>query len=239
MKVEPLVQGPSRASGRRFRQDREVSVCRAGERPAATLLLPSDLRPAALAPAAPGGTCRVLTDGVVQLDSFSDADIDAAWAGEDDQFVRRSRLPGPFTRRDIAQRIGDAQRQWGIGGPRHSFAVREAGTRRLVGGCVLETCPDDRKIGELSYWVFPPYRGRGYATRSAELVCRFAFDDLGMARVDVLIEPTNEASLRVATRAGFLRHHHGGNAGGPGVVLFSRLRSEGQRPAWPGSPVRG
>lgn len=104
---------------------------------------------------------------------------------------------------------------------------------------MLETCPDDRKIGELSYWVFPPYRCRGYATRSAELVCRFAFDDLGMTRVDVLIEPTNEASLRVATRAGFLRHHHGGTAGGPGVVLFSRLRSEGQRPAWPGSAVRG
>ncbi len=234
----PSCKRPSRASGRRSRS-RGVSVCRDGERPAATLLLPSALRPAALAPAAPAGTCRALTDGVVQLDSFSDADIDAAWAGEDDQFVRRSCLPGPFTRRDIAQRIGDAQRQWGIGGPRHSFAVREAGTRHLVGGCVLETGPGGREIGELSYWVFPPYQRRGYATRSAELVCRFAFDDLGMARVDVRIEPTNEASLRVAIRAGFLRHHHGGTAGRPGTVLFSRLRSDVQRPARHGSTVCG
>ncbi len=93
-----------------------------------------------------------------------------------------------------------------------------------MGGCVLETCPDDRESGELCYWVFPPYRCRGYATRSAELVCHFAFDDLGMNRVDVFIEPTNEASRRVATRAGFRRHHHRGNVGRPGMVLFSRLR---------------
>jgi RimJ/RimL family protein N-acetyltransferase len=177
----------------------------------------------------------VLNDGVVLLDSFGDSDIDAAWAGEDDQFVSRSCRPGPFTRRDIARRITDLQRQWGRGGPRRSFAVREAGTRRLVGGCVLEIHPDDCEIGELSYWIFPPYRCRGYATRSAELACQFAFDDLGMNRVDVLIEPTNEASLRVATRAGFRRHHHRGNAGRPGLVLFARLRGEGaggrQRPA--------
>ena len=200
---------------------------REGGPSAASLPLPPDLRTTAHGPAAPAGTCRVLTDGVVLLDTFGDADIDATWAGEDDQFVSRSCRPGPFTRRDIARRIADLQRQWGAGGPRRSFAVREAGTRRLVGGCVLETRPDARQIGELSYWVFPPYRCRGYATRSAELACRFAFDDLGMNRVDVLIEPTNGPSLRVAIRAGFLRHHHGGNAGRPGTVLFSRLRDGG------------
>ncbi len=173
-----------------------------------------------------------LTDGVVVLDRFTDADIDALWAGQDNGYVRRSCLPGPFTRHDIANQIGRWQEQWHCRGSGRSFAVRETGTRRLVGGCVLEIHPDDREIAELSYWVFPPYRRRGYATRSVALVCRYAFDDLGIGRVDLYIEPTNDASLRVATKAGFLKEdvlpqHVRCNGGRWERVLFSRLRTDG------------
>ena len=187
-------------------------------------LLPAR-RAAAHPPASPTGTCRLLTDGVVLLDSFRHTDVDAAWAGEDDQFVRRSSLPGPFGRRDIARRLIDLAHQWCSVGPKRTFAVRQAGTRRLVGGCALEIRQADPDIGELSYWAYPAYRCRGYATRAAELVCQFAFDEMGVVRVDVHIEPTNGASLRVATRAGFLRQRHGGAAGRPGTVLCSRRRS--------------
>ena len=166
----------------------------------------------------------LLTDDVVLLDPFTDADVDAAWAGEDDQFVHRSCLPGPFTRRDIAHRIADWQRPSRPGGLRRTFAIREAATRRLVGGCELDTRPGNCQIAELSYWVFPRYRRRGYATRSAELVCQYAFDYLGLARVELRIEPTNDASLRVATKAGFRRQYDCRDAGRPGTVLLCRLR---------------
>lgn len=146
-----------------------------------------------------------LTDGVVLLDRFTDTDVDSLWAGEDDDCVRRSNLPGPFTRRDIEYQIRHWQTLWQPGGSGRSFAVREAGTRRLVGGCMLEVRSDVGKTAELSYWVFPPYRCRGYATRSVELVCRYAFDCLGIGRIDLYIEPTNDASLHVAAKAGFLR----------------------------------
>jgi RimJ/RimL family protein N-acetyltransferase len=174
-----------------------------------------------------------LTDGVLLLDRFTDPDIDSLWAGDDDDFVRRSGLPGPFTRRDIANQIRRWQDQWQHGMSERSFAVREEETRRLVGGCVLETRPDSGEIGELSYWVFPPYRCRGYATRSVVLVCGYAFDNLGIASIDLYVEPTNGASLRVATKAGFLRasvaRQHDRRPGGPwDLVLFSRLRTAGQ-----------
>jgi RimJ/RimL family protein N-acetyltransferase len=147
----------------------------------------------------------LLTDGVVLVDRFAAADVDALWAGEDDGYVCRSRLPGPFTRRDITNQIRTWQDQWRLGGTGQALAVRKTGSRTLVGGCALEIRPDDGEIAELSYWVFPPYRRRGYATRSVELACRYAFADLGVARIDLYIEPTNIASLRVATKAGFGR----------------------------------
>ena len=173
----------------------------------------------------------VLTDGVVLVDRFTDADVDALWAGEDDGYVRRSRLPGPFTRRDIANQIRQWQDQWRVGGTGQALAVREAGSRRLVGGCVLEIRPDDGEIAELSYWVFPPYRCRGYASRAVELVCRHAFDDLGVVRLELCIEPTNHASLRVACKTGFLREcllgqRDGCTGGRSDMLLFSRLRTD-------------
>ena len=181
----------------------------------------------------------LLTDGVVLVDRFTDADVDALWAGEDDGYVRRSRLPGPFTRRDIANQIRQWQDQWRLGGTGRALAVRETGSRRLVGGCVLEIRPDDGEIAELSYWVFPPYRCRGYATRSVELACRYAFDDLGVVRMELYIEPTNSASLRVATKAGFrqeglLRQHDRCHGGRSDMVLFSRLRTDSPQSGPPG-----
>ncbi len=175
----------------------------------------------------------LLTDGVVLLDRFTDADVDSLWAGEDNHYARRSHRPGPFTRQDIANRISRWHEQSQQGGSVRAFAVREAGSRRLVGGCVLEIRPDDGDVAELSYWIFPPYRRRGYATRSVELACRYAFDDLGVVRMELYIEPTNDASLRVATRAGFRQEglhrqrdrYHGGWWE---MVLFSRLRADGQ-----------
>ena len=174
----------------------------------------------------------LLTDDVVLLDRFTDADVDPLWAGEDDDYVRRSDLPGPFTRRDIADQIRHWQEQWQMGEPGRSFAVREAGTRRLVGGCVLEIRPDDGEIAELSYWVFPPYRCRGYATRSVELACRYAFDRLGVVRVELYIEPTNDASRAwrprqaSCTKASFVNDDRG-HGGRSDMVLFSRLRPDG------------
>ena len=172
----------------------------------------------------------LLTDGVVLLDGFTDTDVNSLWAGEEDDYVRRSGFPCPFTRRDIADQIRHWQKPWPCGGAGLSFAVRERGTRRLVGGCVLEIRPDEGEIAELSYWVFPPYRRRGYATRSVELVCRYAFDNLGIVRVDLYIEPANEASLRVATKAGFLQQgpiprHERGHGEQWDLVLFSCLRT--------------
>ncbi|MGA2514727.1 MAG: GNAT family protein [Candidatus Limnocylindrales bacterium] len=181
-----------------------------------------------------------LTDGVVLLDRFTDTDVDSLWAGEDNDYVYRCNQPGPFTRRDIANQIRGWQKQWQSGGSGRSFAVRKTGTRRLVGGCLIEIRPDEREIAELSYWTFPPYRCRGYATRAVQLVCRYAFDNLGIVRIDLCIEPTNDASLRVATKAGFrhdgpLRPGDRCPGGRSDLMLFSRLRADGLKSASPGS----
>ena len=95
---------------------------------------------------------------------------------------------------------------------------RHAATRPGVILCIADAATDNalglvalwlenRAHGRASfgYWVIPTARGRGAATRAVRLLGAWAFSALGIARLEILVEPHNVASQRVAERAGFQR----------------------------------
>jgi RimJ/RimL family protein N-acetyltransferase len=55
---------------------------------------------------------------------------------------------------------------------------------------------------ELSWMIVPALRGRGFATEAARAVRDVAFGALGMSSLTSLVKPGNEASRRVALKAG-------------------------------------
>jgi ribosomal-protein-alanine N-acetyltransferase len=59
--------------------------------------------------------------------------------------------------------------------------------------------------GVLGYAAFQPYAGRGYMTEGVALAVRYAFERLGLHRVEADIQPGNAESLRLAERLGFRR----------------------------------
>jgi len=59
--------------------------------------------------------------------------------------------------------------------------------------------------GTIGYWVARDARGRGLCTRALRLLLRHALEDLELQRVDLLTDPDNFASQRVAEKAGFRR----------------------------------
>ncbi len=60
-------------------------------------------------------------------------------------------------------------------------------------------------VGVLSWVTYAPYRGRGVASRAVRLLVDWAFDELGLRRVEAEVNPLNRASLRTAHRAGLRR----------------------------------
>jgi [ribosomal protein S5]-alanine N-acetyltransferase len=58
-------------------------------------------------------------------------------------------------------------------------------------------------IAELSYWVLPAARGRNIAARAVTSVSGWAFDALGLHRLELKHASANHASCRAATKAGF------------------------------------
>ena len=80
-----------------------------------------------------------------------------------------------------------------------SFGMFE-GTR-LVGAIGL--MPDGEDSAELAYWVRPESRGRGLAAEALHNLTNWAHNK-GFRRLWLEIRPDNEASQRVAARAGYM-----------------------------------
>jgi ribosomal-protein-alanine N-acetyltransferase len=59
--------------------------------------------------------------------------------------------------------------------------------------------------GTIGYNSFAPWVGRGYMFEGLSLVFQFAFDDLGLHRLEADIQPDNKPSLRLAAKVGFRR----------------------------------
>ncbi|HWT22829.1 MAG TPA: GNAT family protein [Solirubrobacteraceae bacterium] len=73
-----------------------------------------------------------------------------------------------------------------------------------VAGCIgMKPVPD--RIGHVGYWCAPEHRGRGWTARALRLFAAHAFGELGVERLELVAEPGNAGSLRVAAKAGFVR----------------------------------
>lgn len=165
------------------------------------------------------------------LNGHESADVEAQVAGEDEEIARRfGWFPKRSSEQDAKQAIERWQHEWRIGGSTRAFAVREAATGTLVGGCEIRLGASG--TASMSYWIFPPHRRRGCATRAVELTCDYAFARLGVELIELHIAATNHASLEVARRAGFGEDRgpaRDGELGAEEVLWSRRATSAGQK----------
>lgn len=73
----------------------------------------------------------------------------------------------------------------------------------LVGQVSLRRIDLVEGLADLSYWVLPEARGRGIAADAVVATSAWAFDDLGLHRLEIAHSTANPASCRVAAKAGY------------------------------------
>lgn len=89
-------------------------------------------------------------------------------------------------------------------GTEYNFAiVDEAG--RLLGGCGLNQLRPEHRLANLGYWVRTSACSRGVATTAVRALARFAFSETDLIRLELVVAAGNDASRRVAEKAGALR----------------------------------
>jgi ribosomal-protein-serine acetyltransferase len=75
----------------------------------------------------------------------------------------------------------------------------------LCGAVRLNRVEHENKKVSVAYCLGIGFQGRGIATAAARAAVTFAFDVLGMNRIELRCVVTNAASVRVAERLGFTR----------------------------------
>ena len=157
-------------------------------------------------------------------------DDDAAiWAVAADPELRRWNGSGFGSLAEVRARLARLV-DWSSG-DHASFAVTEAGGA-LLGSVSVHAINRERGDAQLGYWTAPAARGRAVAVRAADAVCRWAFADLGIDRVELFHAVENEASGRVAVKAGFTlegrlrRSYRYGDGVKHDELLWSRLSDD-------------
>jgi RimJ/RimL family protein N-acetyltransferase len=156
---------------------------------------------ARLLPDLPGGE---LTDGVVALRPLGPDDIDDLYQLNDLPDVARNRIGPGLSREWATQRCGQAHSAW-LAGEIASMSIRDAATGAFAGDIGLHYREPFTRQAMLGYSLRPEFRGKGFATRSVNLVTEWAFESVGVVRVVAGTFPENEASRAVLRRAGFTR----------------------------------
>lgn len=144
-----------------------------------------------------------LGDGTVTLRPFGTEDIpDIVAACRDPEIPRWTRVPDDYSEADARAFLAMAS-AGRTEGTAIVLAVCDATDEALLGATGIHGIGEG--TGEIGYWMRREARGRGAATRAVRLVSGWALTDLGLARLDLLAEPANAASQRVAEKAGFSR----------------------------------
>ena len=143
-----------------------------------------------------------LRTGDLLLRPFREGDADAVFAAcQDPKIQRWTTVPSPYPRESADWYVASCADFWAAETP--TFACLDAGTGQLLGAFHLEDCAAEE--GPLiGFWVAPEARGRGVARDVTRRLARWAFGDLGLARLRWAAYVGNTPSRRVAESAGFV-----------------------------------
>lgn len=145
----------------------------------------------------------MLTGSKVLLRPWTPADVDDVFAAcQDVEIQRWTTIPSPYTQADAVAYVTEvAHALWEQGGA--VFAVVESATGELAGSIGAHGVRDG--VAHVGYWTVPAVRGRGLASDALRTLTGWFLHEVGTARVELVVEPTNVGSVRVAEAAGFTR----------------------------------
>ena len=143
-----------------------------------------------------------LTDGRVRLRSPRPDDVpDLVEACQDPEAIRWTTVPQPYGVAEAQTWLGVVEDGWASGRNATFFISTAEHGDRYCGAIDLRLDSDGG--AEVGFGVAPWARGSGVCTDALRLICRWGFDTLGLGRIEWLAHVGNDASRRVAEKAGF------------------------------------
>jgi ribosomal-protein-serine acetyltransferase len=153
----------------------------------------------------PDPAAATLTDGVVQIRPLAEHDAHPIFEAISESLPQlRTWLtwcrPG-YDLYDCTAYILKAQADWQKG-QQFNFGTFDVKTHALLGSVALNQITVAHKFANVGYWVRSSKAGQGIATASVKLIAKFAFQTLGLNRLEIIVPVGNVPSQRTALKAG-------------------------------------
>jgi ribosomal-protein-alanine N-acetyltransferase len=88
----------------------------------------------------------------------------------------------------------------------YAFLILRSSDDALVGGLTLANIRRGvAQAGSLGYWMGKPHARQGYMTAAVRAVIPFAFSTLRLHRLEAACIPTNNGSIKLLEKTGFMR----------------------------------
>jgi RimJ/RimL family protein N-acetyltransferase len=146
-----------------------------------------------------------LTDGVVTLRIADGRDIPAMTVALTEFETSRwlGTVPHPYAEADTVVWIDEIVPAGWASGIRLTFSIVDSATDAFIGEVGLHHVDGAARRAEVGYWLSPEARGRGAMQRALRLLLGWAFETLGLERVDWSAVADNAASRATAEAVGF------------------------------------
>lgn len=134
---------------------------------------------------------------------FSLTDLPMVEAASRDPFIPLiSTIPSQYSE---MEGMAYVKRQWSRfeSGEGYAFAVAKQETDQAVGFVFVCFRGKDRGRASLGYWVIEDFRRQGVASTILKGIINWAQQELKIERLELYVEPWNEASIKTATALGF------------------------------------
>ncbi|MEK3782710.1 GNAT family protein [Paenibacillus sp. FSL W8-0919] len=112
------------------------------------------------------------------------------------------------------------------------WGIELTGSGRVIGSCGLNQWQlAGAYRGEFGCELASDCQGKGFMTEAAELAMRFAFQEMGLNRIEAFVQPGNARAVRFFerlgyTREGVLREYRHTSTGYVDAVVFSMLKRD-------------
>ena len=85
-----------------------------------------------------------------------------------------------------------------------TYAIKDAITTDVIGVIIIKEVDWDIAQGELAYCMDESYGGKGIMTKTVKEISRYALDELGFKRLQIIVHKSNLPSLTVAEKSAYL-----------------------------------
>ncbi|WP_107942715.1 GNAT family protein [Metasolibacillus sp. FSL H7-0170] len=111
------------------------------------------------------------------------------------------------------------------------FSMIEIKSHEIIGTCGFNSIDFENSKAEIGYDIAKAYWGMGYAPEGIKALVHYAFENLGLNRIEAKVEPSNANSIKVLQKLNFtfegtLRQYEKSKASFIDINIYSLLKTD-------------